>query len=121
MTCPAESLDLNDTFVDSTLRKGKHSNRSVLSWGVTRFSMEGTTSGHSDMQTMSTALFLDLYALADEAGEIKLVSWLSAQDFDFYTSPEGEAFLQGKLDKVVVGAEVVACAKERFVKSRWHA
>merc|ERR1712032_339092 len=77
-----------------------------------------TNSGLSSLSKGPSTDVLHLDALADEVGEIKFVSWISPEDFAFYSSPEGEAFLQESLDNAVMDSKLIDSAKAHFADSQ---
>merc|ERR1740121_2164825 len=62
--------------------------------------------GHRTSRRSNTSIFA--------VNAIGLFSWLNMEDFNFYTSSDGEAALQTMLDQVSLDARTIAAAKDAF-------
>lgn len=114
LICPLECLELDALRVSWRSRK-----RTAAMAGSIFVEASSQDDIGIDIERMPTQVDDDIYALADESGQITLFSWLRSEDFAFFTSPGGDISLQGLLDNVFIEPEKVEAAKVRHAAAQW--
>lgn len=128
LTCPTESLGLEATRLGaaSTIRGStntRSSNTSRAPKVSNRFSDRrsrtgwGSITGSVSISGSGPIVFeddLEVFAVADEAGDISFVSWLSPEEVRVYQSRAGQAAMRCLLKKLHLTPELAEIARARF-------
>lgn len=121
LTCPEDSIGLKavEVFAERgrSSRPSQHSGRKSITamlGGPLPGQLAAAAAASAAAAVWNSGEQLDLYALADQAGEITLMSWLTEEELDYYSGPEGEAALQVIMEQVSVAPSTVEAANALY-------